>query len=396
MLTDRYGIDKVKVAEKPMLSIAEGAGILSHKLTDSFECPTCGAEIKSNQSTCQHCQNNVEKLTTSKIIDGGISYSTNHNYFMRLLDENSNYKLEKIIEKQVPLPVIVSKTFRTTSNNQKIVKVSLWTDVENNRNEEMTMGFFTIEDNLLIHSELVFNFEIDIDEIFNIRVYPKSNRSKEKQIILGRGNKDSKALKFLSECFDKVLTENYDQPKREYFFKTVQKEIEKINTIDINDKESEKWDEIGTSTFVAFENAEQFKNELDEDTLTMIFGQILCNQYHMLVPDDDLDNMRRYLRVIQKTDDPLERIRATQNLKEITDHYGVLISLFIVKIASINSEKINPSDSSRLITMHDTIVNHFRHGRSDEAFDLLDEALKLAERYKGGEVNITTVDLGPI
>ncbi|HEY9124129.1 MAG TPA: Hsp70 family protein, partial [Bacteroidales bacterium] len=37
MLSQKYGNDKVKVSEKPMLAIAEGAGILSHRLGDKYE-----------------------------------------------------------------------------------------------------------------------------------------------------------------------------------------------------------------------------------------------------------------------------------------------------------------------------------------------------------------------
>lgn len=32
MLSKKYGSEKIKVSEKPMLAIAEGAGILSHRL----------------------------------------------------------------------------------------------------------------------------------------------------------------------------------------------------------------------------------------------------------------------------------------------------------------------------------------------------------------------------
>lgn len=393
MLVEKYGVEKIKVAEKPMLTIAEGAGILSHKLSDSFECPFCGNEVKSNQVSCLQCNKNVEQITTSKIGDEGISYSTNHNYFIRIQDSTGDYKLDRIIEKQNPLPLSVSKTFKTTSNNQKIVKVSLWTDVENGKYEETTMGFFTIEDNLPENSEIVFIFEIDKDEIFNIRVYPKSNKSKEKQIFLGRGNRDSKALKFLSECFDKVIKGNYTQVQQDFFFKAAQKEIEKIKQIDVLDKDSEKWDEIGTTTFVAFEKAEQISDEIDDNLLVVIFGQILCGQYHMLIPDDDLAKMKRHLDQISSTDDALDKINAIQRLKEITDRYDVLVTLFTVKLASMNAESTNLADSNRLLTLHDTIVNHFKHRKPDEAFALLGEALILAEKYRGGDINITTIDL---
>jgi molecular chaperone DnaK len=61
MLSQKYGSDKIKVSEKPMLAIAEGAGILSHRLGDEYEPPLDG-----------------------EIAVAEISYSTNHNYFIEL------------------------------------------------------------------------------------------------------------------------------------------------------------------------------------------------------------------------------------------------------------------------------------------------------------------------
>jgi molecular chaperone DnaK len=97
---------KIKVSDKPMLAIAEGAAILSHRMGDEFEAT-------------------IEDTTAI----GEISYSTNHNYYIEVADGNG-FKMERVVEKQTPLPVQVSKNFKTTTNNQKVVKVSIYSDVE--------------------------------------------------------------------------------------------------------------------------------------------------------------------------------------------------------------------------------------------------------------------------
>ena len=66
MLSKKYGSEKIKVSEKPMLAVAEGAGILSHRLDDAYEQPD----------------------TNYPLIDQ-ISYSTNHNYYIEVADGNN-------------------------------------------------------------------------------------------------------------------------------------------------------------------------------------------------------------------------------------------------------------------------------------------------------------------
>ena len=124
-----------------MLAIAEGAAILAHRLGDETETPA---------------------LTNNVITE--ISYSTNHNYYIQLKDRK-----EKIIDKQMPLPTSVSRTFKTTVNNQKIVEVVLFADIENGEYDKMTIGYFTIEEELPVGSDIVFNIEMDLDEIFKIK-----------------------------------------------------------------------------------------------------------------------------------------------------------------------------------------------------------------------------------
>ena len=63
MLSEKFGSDKVKISEKPMLAIAEGAAILAHRLGDESETPVVANSVISE-----------------------ISYSTNHNYYIQIKD----------------------------------------------------------------------------------------------------------------------------------------------------------------------------------------------------------------------------------------------------------------------------------------------------------------------
>ena len=360
MLSQKYGSDKIKVSEKPMLAIAEGAGILSHRLGDEYEPPVNG------------------EITVAEI-----SYSTNHNYFIELKDD-----YDRIIEKQMPLPCNVLRNYKTTVNNQKVVKVGIYADVEGGEKEKQTMGFFTIEEDLPTGSDIVLDFTLGIDEVFEVRAYPKTNKAKSKSIVLARGNKDSKTLDFLSSSLEKILSSNFTEAQRDYFFKSAQKEIEQINNLGIDNYDSQKWDEIGTTIFTSFEQAENVTDSVDEDQLAIIFASILIGEYPDLIGSEDANRMRSFLAQVKNDDDPLQKIQAIQKLKTATDEYAVLITLFTVKMSSDSAAKENPSDAHRLLQMHDQIVNHFRNRRKDQAFELLDEAIELRDKYNSGGLDL--------
>ena len=353
MLCDKYGIDKVKVTERPMLAIAEGAAILSHRMGDEYE-PNL------------QLQQNISE----------ISYSTNHNYYVEL---ENDYDL--VIEKQLPMPVNVLRTYSTSMNNQKVIKVALYAKVEDGEMERQTIGFVAIEENLPIGSEIVFDITLGIDEIFEIKVYTNENRSSVRPILLGRGHKDSKALSFLSDSLEKILTSEFSENQRNYFLNVAQTEIESINRLGEDSADSEKWEQIGTNVFSALEQAERVSDDIDEDKLVEIFGQIILAEYTDLIGAQEENSIRSWMRILKNSDDALERIQAIQQLKIITDEYHILITLYTVKITSDKAAKINATDANRLLQLHDQIFIHFKNRESNEGFALLDEAIEIRDKY---------------
>jgi molecular chaperone DnaK len=359
MLSEKFGSDKVKISEKPMLAIAEGAAILAHRLGDESETPVVANSVISE-----------------------ISYSTNHNYYLQLKDRK-----EKIIDKQMPLPISVSKTFKTTVNNQKIVEVILFADVENGDYDKMTIGYFTIEEELPAGSDIVFNIEMDLDEIFKIRVHAKGSKSKEKEIVLGRGHKDSKAFDFISNCFEKINSMSFSEQQKSYFFNHVQKEISKLNNAGNITSDSEKWEEIGTNVFTAFEQSEKITDEFDEDSLVVVFGKILVGEYPELVNKADVAKIQTLLSEIEDND-VITKSQSIEKLKVVTDKYSVLITLFTVKMAANSAAKTNPADGNKLHQIHDQVVTLFRSGKNDEAFERLNDALALRDQYGSGGIDM--------
>lgn len=360
MLTQKYGQSKIRLTEKPMLAVAEGAGILAHRLGDDYE----------------------PSLDTHSVIED-ISYTTNHNYFIELKDE---YDL--IIEKQTPLPCNVTRNYKTSIGNQKVVKVGIFADVEKGKKERQTIGFFTIDEDLPSGSDIVLDITLSIDEVFEIKAYPRMNKAKSRNIVLARGNKDAKALGFLSENLEKVISGDYSESQKDYFLNSAKREIERINSLGTDDYDSSKWDEIGTAIFTSMEQAENIDDSIDTDELTVVFGRVLIGEYPDLLGPQKCQQIASLISQAQQDQDPARKMNAFIELKNITDQYPVLITLFTVKMAADRIEGSNPDEAHRMNQMHEKIVSYFREGNKEKAFELMQEAIQMRDQYGTGGFNL--------
>lgn len=252
MLVAKYGEEKILSSEKPMLAIAEGAAILAHALSDEFECPECGGMVPKESSTCPHCgaKFNVEDGEET----GGeppilVTYTTKHNYYIKL--ETGN---QKIIDANELLPFEINKRFKTTVDNQKIVELIILSDAEGGTYEKIASGFFTISDNLPVDSSLTFTFSLTESEELSAKV-KVDKTGKTTNIVLGRGNKDSKCLGTISDSIRGILNDSSisDAKKAEYMSK-VQESIDVISKGNFKEDASE-WQDIENKINLAQNNA---------------------------------------------------------------------------------------------------------------------------------------------
>ena len=227
MLVAKYGEEKILSSEKPMLAIAEGAAILAHSLSDEYECPECGEMVSKDSTTCPHCGaklNGEDGEKTDEEPPILVTYTTKHNYYIKL--ETGN---QKIIDANELLPFEINKRFKTTVDNQKIVELVILSDAEGGIYEKIASGFFTISDNLPVDSSLTFTFSLTESEELSAKV-KIDKTGKTTNIVLGRGNKDSKCLGTISDSIRGILGDSSisDAKKAEYMSK-VQESIDVIS-----------------------------------------------------------------------------------------------------------------------------------------------------------------------
>ena len=368
MLSLKYGAERIKVSEKPMLAIAEGAEILSHRLGDQYE-PVIGGET----------------IPIDEIV-----HTTNHNYFIEIVDGDT-IKMEKVIEKQSTLPVDKSKNFKTTTNNQKIVKVSVHADIENNEYQREGIGFYLIKENLPIGSELTFDFHMDLDEILTIAVAPKGKKHLSKKIIFGRGNADQRALVEIDELITKAAREYKTLEGEDALLKFVTQKINEIDAIGITEIDDNKWHEVYYTTTEKYDEIKNNEEGVTEVESSLFNAKRLIVEFGELLDPFDKTAMIDLIKQIETSLDELQKIEFASHLKEKTDDYGILnaalrIAPLAERILNIpvtqigNTNKLD--DVDRLFQLSDGVKPKLKMHQTEDAKSLLDEAFRIISKYK--------------
>lgn len=368
MLTEKFGADKVKISEKPMLAVAEGAAILSHRLGDDYE-------------AVSDIQN---------IIGDIISCATNHNYFIEIIDGNITNK-ELIIEKQTPIPTEKTKIFKTTTNNQKVAKVALYANVEDGKYDRQALGYYLIEENLPIQSDLVFDFYIDVNEIFNIQVYPKGKKNHAKKIVLARGQADHRALQTIDELIEKSIKEYRTAEGEEEFLRFITEKIHEIDKIGSANVDDEKWHEVYYTTTEKFDEIKSTETGAPQEDRVIFTAKRLIVEFGDILTPFDRSTLINLITQIETTTDLDEKKELVQKLEDISDEYSVLnaalrIESLADRILGIPGTGVGntnkQTDVSRLNQLGSDAITKFKMKNFTEGKELVSEAYDIIGKYK--------------
>ncbi|RLB92457.1 MAG: hypothetical protein DRH26_06230, partial [Deltaproteobacteria bacterium] len=212
-----FGPDKVLVHERPMLAIAEGAAILSHRLSDTYECAGCGKTVSQSDIVCSSCGFDLEKHTIDQgVLD--IVHATAHDYYVAL--ENGDRYL--FVEKNTPLPCEQTEVFKLVHSDQNLVHMK-FSNMVNDKEEsigDFWLGFDhkTIDKYRTNHSdetrELPFSIEvtlkIDENNLVEVAASLKELPEVELSKTLSRGQADEKLFKILEKIINEANEKGYE------------------------------------------------------------------------------------------------------------------------------------------------------------------------------------------
>lgn len=215
-----FGENKVLLHERPMLAVAEGAAILSHRLSDTYECPGCGAEVAQQAATCAKCGANLDEyMTEHGVVD--IVHAAAHDYYIHL--ENGEKHL--FIEKNTPLPCEATETFSLVSLNQKLVHLK-FSNLVNGKEEEIGELWLSIDyraqkkvpAQLMKELEekdtgfqIEINMKIDVNNLIEVDAHIREIPDVKLSRTLSRGGIDEKLFTRIEKMIEEI-NRDYKDP----------------------------------------------------------------------------------------------------------------------------------------------------------------------------------------
>lgn len=365
MLVAKYGEEKILSSEKPMLAIAEGAAILAHALSDEYECPECGEMVPKDSTTCPHCGAKLDGEDGEVAVGEPpilVTYTTKHNYYIKLEAGN-----QKIIDANELLPFEINKRFKTTVDNQKIVELVILSDAEGGTYEKIASGFFTISDNLPVDSSLTFTFSLTESEELSAKV-KIDKTGKTTNIVLGRGNKDSKCLGTISDSIQGILSDSSisDVKKAEYMSK-VQENIDIISKSNFKEDATE-WQDIENKINLAQNNAHA--PEDSDNSVSLIIAKILLGTFDRFIATEDENEMKSLISKAESSSNPMEKVVSLKKLEDLTEKYSLFTTIFMFKIVSMN-DSVNPATAARADKAYNDMMNALNRHDVDTVRDLI-------------------------
>lgn len=367
MLSEKYGSSKILSSEKPMLAIAEGAAILSHSMGTEAECPSCGQPIPAGASECPHCHASTEAVVATDAAEEGVqvSFTTKHKYFIEVADDADNKDYELIIGDNEVLPNEVSKKYFTLVENQKIISIKVFSDAENNAKQLQGIGFLSIQENLPVHSELQFTFRLTEDETMSVRVKVVAT-GKTADIVISRGSLDEHCLVSMQKTFDDIMnSSNISDVKKSEFVDKLQKTIETIS-VGAPNAESTKWQEMESSVQTAATSA---KSKEEGDSVYVIIAKILLDNFGRFIREEDKSAMRRELTNYETASSSIAKNDIAAKLEELTDHYGLFVSAFLLNIAGHDDS--DPVKANKALVAFNSFMAALNEGNVSKAREIL-------------------------
>ena len=194
--------------------------------------------------------------------------------------------------------------------------MNLYSDAENGAKEKIGTGFFTIAENLPVHSELQFTFRLTEDENMSVKVRVAST-GKIHNINYSRGSLDSHCFEAIQSSFDRVMGDpNISDSQKNGFIDKLQKVIESIQ-VGGHSADSKEWQNIENSVQTATTSATTKEEGTD---VNVIIAKILLDNFGRFMSSEHKDAMRRELTNYEDATNSMQKNEIAGRLGELNDY----------------------------------------------------------------------------
>jgi len=330
-----FGDEKIILHERPMLAVAEGAAILSHRLSDTYECPQCGKTVRQDDTVCEKCKYDLE----SNIIEQGvfdIVHTTAHDYYIRL--ENGEKHL--FIEKNTPLPCETYEEFSLVCISQQLVHLQFSNTVNDTSEEigELWLGLnFDLEEVLpkdvfekIIQNEdenIHIKVKMSIDENNLIEINAKILEVPDVVIskTLSRGGEDEKMFYNIEKIIEDVNAGKYSEDTIKFIPARLASIAEDVNNI--IDKKTALTDDgmLEKASMKLAKTKKMIKNNIPPIEGNIRYVKKILQIYGDIVPND---LRKKSLSKLTEVEAAYENAKYEEELKVMDSFREFLITNF--------------------------------------------------------------------
>ncbi len=371
LMSDRFGADKVRVGKKPMLAIAEGAAMLAQAMGETYECPNCAKPVPQAATKCPHCGYDVDTEVKQRGV-ADVALTSKHDLFIRIADATASggFTLDRLIEKQTSLPASTARTYRSTANRQRLLKVEVLSNVEGGKTERQTFGFATVDDHRPAGSEYVFDFTLSADENLTCQVYPKGYSNQAKPVNLGRGQKDEAALTEVERRIADFNAGSHDATQAEKFADDLVGVLRIAEAIERDKPLDPRWAEV------SYKVGEVMVGEAADADQLVIRAMAIINHGHLL----DAPTLSRFrLLVAQARSNGYEATEARQELEPLVDEYWWIDRLDDLRYAGQHAADEGKSVGAQLLARYQEALARFKQDDFEEGLQILLDSNELIQ-----------------
>ncbi|MBN1653772.1 MAG: Hsp70 family protein [Deltaproteobacteria bacterium] len=395
-IEEEFGPHKVLVYERPMLAVAEGAAILSHRLADTYECPKCGKSVSRSDLRCANCEFDLEKYTVDQgVFD--IVHSAAHDYFIHL--ENDERHL--MVQRNTPLPCSASEVFSLIHPDQRLVHMR-FSNTVNDQQERIGDLWLGIDRETLEKKKETENLRVEItmqiDEnnlaevSARLKDYPEVALSK----TLSRGKADEKLFVSLEETINQANLKKYDIYVMLNLLDDALSVIKDINHVvnpETNEVDEQSYNRAASRIAKAARMAEE---NLCTRPL-QYYAENMLEEFGPLIPHEVARRLRKEIDHLKETDQngSYEQSRAAvdafENVMKTKD-LSLAHILMRIKKAGDYCERNNSPKAPRFFRKIEDVIESYYNADAPKIESLLDEIMPEveeiveAEERKSGEI----------
>ena len=380
-MQEEFGQEKVLVHERPMLAIAEGAAILSHRLSESYECPQCGARVGQQDQSCMDCGFDLDQyIVDHSVVD--IVHAAAHDYYIYL--ENGEKHL--LVEKNTPLPCESSEVFKLVHPDQKLVHLKfvnivneqdesigdLWLGIEVQEQEEeeeesKQAGVLHVEISLRIDENNLIEVTAALQELPDIQLTK----------TLSRGQADEQLFLDLEQVISKA---NEQQSSRMVVFDLQHHALSAIRDIHcLVDQETGSVDEaLYERARLKIDKAERMAAAEKVSKPVLNFAHSALHGYGEILPDKVTKSISEKAKKLEDADEHLgyeDTVQAIDELHTALEELGHVQLLMQLDNAAHICSQSDPRQEQKFIRYKNDLMQALDNGDLETFEKLMHEII---------------------